>query len=220
MTGRTIIIGDIHGCIREFEKLIDELSPTDGDQVVLLGDLVNRGPDSHRVVEFAQEKNFVALIGNHELRLLTFHATQDPKGLKRYDHKTLDQLTSADWTYLRQMIPFLRLADQQHLLVHGGLIPGQTPEETSTEVLCNLKRLSPEDFPADQTPPVQIATHWSKVWNGPETIVYGHTPRLAVDRQKYAIGIDTGCVYGGFLTAFVLPEAKFVRIRARKPYAK
>lgn len=220
MPARTIVIGDIHGCAREFEKLLTEVKPTSDDAVILLGDLVNRGPDTRRVVEIARQNRFRALLGNHELRLLTFNATEDPAVLKKYDHPSIDALEEPDWDYLRQMEPFIRLPDSGHLLIHGGLPPGSRPESLGADVLTNTKRISPTDVPESHRHLVRQPLHWSKVWPGPETVIYGHTPRLAIDRQHFAIGIDTGCVYGGFLTACILPDLEFVQVRAKRPYAR
>jgi len=86
MNGRLIAVGDIHGCDKEFEELLDKLDLKKDDRLVLLGDLINRGPDSDRVVGLAREHATVSLLGNHELRLLNFRKTDDPSHLKKYDH--------------------------------------------------------------------------------------------------------------------------------------
>ena len=59
------------------------------------------------------------------------------------------------------------------------------------------------------------APHWSERWVGPPFVVYGHTPRPEPAQSAWALGIDTGCVDGGSLTAYVLPERRLVRVRAR-----
>ena len=62
--------------------------------------------------------------------------------------------------------------------------------------------------------------HWSTLWNGPPFVIYGHTPREEVARTKWTLGIDTACVLGGSLTAYVLPEKKIVQVKARETYYK
>ena len=64
------------------------------------------------------------------------------------------------------------------------------------------------------------APHWSELWPGPAFVVYGHTPRPEVARTKWTLGIDTACVLGGALTAYVLPEKKIVQVKARQAYFK
>src|SRR6187551_705831 len=99
MPGRLIAIGDIHGCHKEFADLLDKLDLRKDDRLILLGDLINRGPDSGKVVELAREYATVSLLGNHELRHLNYRRTDDPTHLKRDDYATIDQLRGKDWDY-------------------------------------------------------------------------------------------------------------------------
>ena len=103
MKGRLIAIGDIHGCYREFEDLLEKLELEKHDRVILLGDLVNRGPDSAKVIALARKHARLALLGNHELRLLNYRKTGDPTHLKKNDYDTLKQLDHHDWAYLSAM---------------------------------------------------------------------------------------------------------------------
>jgi predicted phosphodiesterase len=75
MNGRLIAIGDIHGCHQEFAELLDRVAFSKDDQLILLGDLVNRGPDSNRVIDLARQYKAISLLGNHELRLLNYRKT-------------------------------------------------------------------------------------------------------------------------------------------------
>ena len=63
---RTIFIGDVHGCLRELQAMIERIAPTADDRVILLGDLINRGPDSAGVVAFVADRGFECLMGNHD----------------------------------------------------------------------------------------------------------------------------------------------------------
>ena len=92
MNGRLIAIGDIHGCHAEFAELLERLAPTKDDQLILLGDLVNRGPDSTKVIDLARAANAISLLGNHELRLLNYRRTKDRDFLKENDQETFGQL--------------------------------------------------------------------------------------------------------------------------------
>ena len=88
MTGRLIAVGDIHGCHNEFEELLGQLELKAGDRLVLLGDLVNRGPSSSKVIDLARASGSISLLGNHELRLLKFRRTGDKKFVKEHDLET------------------------------------------------------------------------------------------------------------------------------------
>jgi len=217
---RSIIIGDIHGCSAEFEDLLEKIGPRIGDRIFLLGDLVNRGPDSARVLDLAIRHQCVSMMGNHEFRLLRYHRFGDRSILKGYDRATLETMKPAHWSYMASMKAALSLADQKTLLVHGGFLPHQPWAEQPLETVCRLKVLPKEEavLPFLSRGQSVKGTHWSEVWPGPETVFYGHTPRSKVTFNAFTVGLDTACVYGNFLTACILPEMELVQIRARRAY--
>src|SRR5437763_11525154 len=92
MTGRLIAIGDVHGCHLEFAELLAKLALTKDDRLILLGDLVNRGPDSCKVIDLARQHGALSLLGNHELRLLKYRRSTDKKHLKEGDTETIARL--------------------------------------------------------------------------------------------------------------------------------
>lgn len=217
LSARTIIIGDIHGCLHEFEELLAQVSPVAGDEVVLLGDLVNRGPDIRGVVQLARTAGFRALMGNHELRLLEFRRRRDPAILKNYDKQSLAVLQEEDWHYLEQMLWLYETADSAFVAVHGGFRPGIPWRTQPLEMIAQTKHIPWQEITPSRRFGKQ-SRHWSEVWEGPPTVIYGHTPRPRVKFTPHALGIDTACVYGGFLTACVLPDLQIVRVRARRAY--
>jgi serine/threonine protein phosphatase 1 len=219
MSGRLIAIGDIHGCHKEFEDLLEELELTNDDRLVLLGDLVNRGPDSAKVVQLAREHATASLLGNHELRLLNYRKTDDPSHLKKYDRETYDQLNGKCWDYLESMP--LTYADEELgvVLVHGGFLPDRPWQKQPARVVTRIQVVDRDGEPRKRSE-APDAPHWAELWNGPPFVVYGHTPREEVARTKWTLGIDTGCVLGGALTAYILPEKKIVQVKARERYFK
>ena len=88
--GRFIAIGDVHGCVDELATLIEKLEIQPKDQVIYLGDLVNRGPDSHGVISIARKTATVAIVGNHELRLLKYRQTGSDAALQPTREKLSD----------------------------------------------------------------------------------------------------------------------------------
>mgnify|MGYP001550388522 CR=1 FL=1 len=217
MKGRLIAIGDIHGCYREFADLLEKLKLEHHDRVVLLGDLINRGPDSAKVIALARAHARLALLGNHELRLLNYRKTGDPTHLKKNDYDTLKQLSSKDWAYLSAMP--LTYHEQTHavVLVHGGFLPGQPWHRQPARVVTRIQNIDKEGNPQKRSA-APNAPHWSKLWNGPPFVVYGHTSRSEVARLKWSLGIDTSCAMGGSLTACVLPEKKIIQVKAYEKY--
>ncbi len=217
MAGRLIAVGDIHGCPDEFEALLDKVDLRPSDRLVLLGDLVNRGPDSHRVIQLARRHATRSLLGNHELRLLNYRKTDDPSHLKRSDYATLEQLDGRCWDYLEGMELTYEDEDLGVVLVHGGFLPDQPWRRQPARVVTRIQVVDRNGEPRKRAEAPE-APHWSEVWKGPPFVVYGHTPRETVERTKWTIGIDTGCALGGALTAFVLPEGRIVQVKARRRY--
>jgi serine/threonine protein phosphatase 1 len=219
MPGRLIAVGDIHGCHREFEELLDKLDLRDEDRLVLLGDLISRGPDSGRVVELARRHATVSLLGNHELRHLNFRRTDDPSHLKKYDYATMEQLRGKDWDYLEGMKLTYDDPELGVVLVHGGFLPDRPWQRQPARIVTRIQVVGPDGEPHKRSE-LPDAPHWSTLWSGPPFVIYGHTPREDVVRTKWTLGIDTSCVLGGMLTAYVLPEKKIVQVKARETYFK
>lgn len=217
MNGRLIAIGDIHGCHLEFAELLTRLSPTRDDRVVLLGDLVNRGPDSVKVIDLARECRAIALLGNHELRLLRYRRTGDKRFVKEADLETSARLRPADWAYLEAMTLTYEEPELNTVCVHGGFLPTQPWQKQAADVVTRIQVVDREGRPAKRAERPD-APAWADLWSGPPFVVYGHTPRELVYKLKWSVGIDTGCVLGGHLTAYELPEKRFTQVKARQRY--
>lgn len=213
MKGRVIAVGDIHGCAEEFATLIEKLALTRHDRLILLGDLVNRGPDSRGVIALARKHARCALLGNHELRLLNYRRTGDPTHLKKYDRETLDQLSDADWRYLAQMPLTHYVHELETVMVHGGFLPDRPWRGQRARVVARIQVVGPDGEP-HKTSDFPDAPHWSDLWEGPPFVVYGHTPRPVPKRLEWSLGIDTGCVRGGALTACILPGRELIQVRS------
>jgi hypothetical protein len=105
------------------------------------------------------------------------------------------------------------------VVVHAGVWPGLEIERQDPELLLHGQCIRPPE-PGTRWPSKAPAgwTFWTHHWKGPERVIFGHT---VLDRplvSAWAVGIDTGCVHGGELTAFVLPEGRLVSVRARRNY--
>jgi predicted phosphodiesterase len=217
MTGRIIAIGDIHGCHHEFAELLALLEPTEDDRLILLGDLINRGPDSCKVIDLARRHRAISLLGNHELRLLTCRKTKDPSQLRETDAVTFSKLRPSDWEYLGQMPLTHHVAELNTVFVHGGFLPGIPWQKQPAGIVTRIQAIDSEGR-ARKRADAPDAPLWADLWNGPPFVVYGHTPRPEVHKLKWSLGIDTACVMGGALTAYILPEKRIVQVKARKKY--
>jgi predicted phosphodiesterase len=217
MNGRLIAIGDIHGCHLEFAELLDRIEPTKDDRIVILGDLVNRGPDSCRVLDLARGVKAVALLGNHELRLLKYRRTGDTKYAKEHDLDTFGKLRPQDWAYLEAMPLTFEEKELNTVFVHGGFLPGEPWQRQQAEVVTRIQVVDRDGRPGKRSA-MPEAPLWADLWGGPPFVVYGHTPRPEVYKLKWSAGIDTACVMGGYLTAYILPERNFIQVKARRAY--
>jgi predicted phosphodiesterase len=214
---RTLFIGDVHGCAEELDALLHACGHRRGDRVVLVGDLVAKGPDSAGVVRRARERGMLAVRGNHDEHVLRWRAGKMPEGkkLKREHKQVLDTLEDEDWAYLESLPMHLHVPELNVRVVHGGLVPGVPLEEQKPELMLNLRSITPDGEPSKK---MEAGAPWASQWKGPELIIFGHDALRGVQRYPYAIGLDSGCVYGRELTAYVLPEGRFYSVKARRVY--
>jgi predicted phosphodiesterase len=215
---RTLFIGDVHGCAEELEELLRECGYREGeDRVVLVGDLVAKGPDSAGVVRRAREGGMLAVRGNHDAHVLRWHWGRMREGKKpKPEHQqVLDTLTDEDWAYLESLPLHLHLPELNVRVVHGGLVPGVPLAEQRPELLLNLRSITPEGAPSKK---LDAGVPWASLWPGPELVIFGHDALRGLQQHPHAIGLDTGCVYGRRLTAYALPEARFYSVPAKRVY--
>ncbi len=216
-TGRLIAVGDIHGCAVEFAELLDKLQLQRGDRLILLGDLVNRGPDSRLVLDLARAAHAHCLLGNHELRLLRSRRRDDDSLLRAEDRATVAALRPADWEFLAAM-PLTHFEEELNtVFVHGGFLPGVPWRRQPAEVVTRIQVVDEHGQPRKRAE-APGAPLWAERWAGPPFVVYGHTPRPTVHKLKWSLCLDTACVHGGYLTAYVLPERRLVQVKARRRY--
>jgi serine/threonine protein phosphatase 1 len=216
-TGRLIAVGDIHGCAAEFAELLDKLALQRGDRLILLGDLVNRGPDSRLVLDLARAARARCLLGNHELRLLRSRRERDDSILRAEDRATIAALRPADWDFLAAM-PLTHFAeDLNTVFVHGGFLPGTPWQRQHAEVVTRIQVIDAAGQPRKRADSPGSPV-WAERWAGPPFVVYGHTPRPTVHKLKWSLCIDTACVFGGSLTAYILPERRLVQVKAKRRY--
>lgn len=216
---RTLFIGDVHGCARELDALLEKCAWRPGDRVVLVGDLVAKGPDSAGVVRRARELGALAVRGNHDEHVLRWHEGRMPPGkeLKPAHRQVLETLSPEDWDYLAALPLYRRFPELNVVAVHGGVVPGVPLEAQRDEDLLNLRSITPEGRPSKR---LEAGTPWASHWKGPELIIFGHDAVRGLQRHPYAIGLDSGCVYGKELTAYVLPEGRFYSVKAERVYVE
>jgi bis(5'-nucleosyl)-tetraphosphatase (symmetrical) len=232
---RRIFIGDIQGCLEELERLLALLKfDTARDALEPVGDLVNRGPDSLGVLRLLKSMNAGGVLGNHDLHLLA--TSRGARKQRRGD--TLSEILEAhdreDLLVWLRAKPFVKTWPGL-ILVHAGLHPTWTDPlaafaglETEAlhpniEFATRVRWCTPEGIrpdPDDDPPKVSGYRPWHE--HRPclgETIVFGHWARPGLVKTSNLRGLDTGCVWGGRLTAWIAGEDQFVSVAAARAYS-
>lgn len=210
---RTIVIGDLHGCHDEAVELLAKLAVTSSDRVIFTGDLVDRGPQPRACVELAMQHECV--LGNHEEKHLQQRHSK-PDRLSPSHLFTRDQLEPRHYAYFERLPLFLRLPEYGAAVVHAGAFPGVPLEQQSPHHLLHVQHIAPpttKSYWPSKAPPGH--RFWTHYWRGPERLIFGHS---VLDRplvSPWAVGIDTGGVFGKGLTALVLPDWQLVTIATR-----
>jgi serine/threonine protein phosphatase 1 len=212
MDSRTIVVGDIHGCYDELMDLMEQVRLQPNDRVVSVGDLISKGPKSREVLGiFMTDSRFSTVIGNHDLILRRRWNGENVelKPAQKETHKEL-KAEKEQYTVFFNALPFV-IDLGTHLVVHAGLRPNVELHSQTTGDLTKIRTLGP-DRESDQ------GTPWYQMYSGEKVVLFGHWPAPEPRRGKKAIGLDTGCVYGHQLTAYIIETDEFVSVPARKTY--
>lgn len=216
------IIGDIHGCGDELEELLGKLG---GRKVIFLGDLVDRGPRIPDVLRIAmdmvEEGKALCVPGNHDDKLkrwLQGKRVRIAHGLEQ----SIEQLEDHPRRFRRRVLAFLEglvshyVLDGGRLVVaHAGLkeeMHGRTAGQVRSFAMYGETTGESDEFG------LPIRLNWAAGYRGSATVVYGHTPVHRPEWLNNTINIDTGCVFGGRLTALRYPELELVSVPARRIY--
>jgi serine/threonine protein phosphatase 1 len=210
-------IGDIHGCAKTLDQLLETISPASDDHLVFIGDYVDRGPDSKgvidRLIRLKKECRCTFLRGNHEEMMVNFLDFEDSElwHINGGDATLASYFVHDDrYDIPDEHVEFIRQTEayrdeQDFFFVHAGLKPHMTIEE-------NLTHFSSEVFLWERTHLAAKELAWEK------PVVCGHTPQREPLNRPRLICIDTGCVYTsypgyGVLTAVRLPERDMIQVR-------
>jgi hypothetical protein len=192
--------------------LTEKVELQENDRVISVGDLITKGPKSREVLEhFISDKRFTSVIGNHDLTLRRRWNGEDVE-FKKAQKKTNKELKAHRDTFLNYLnsLPFL-IELENHLVVHAGIRPQVALHSQTTGDLTRMRTLGPDRESDEGTP-------WYLVYQGEKTVLFGHWPAPEPRRGPKAIGLDTGCVYGHNLTAYIIETDEFVSVPALKVY--
>lgn len=213
--GRLVIVGDVHGCALELRRLLDHVSfKSCRDTLVLVGDLVNKGPRSAEVVQLARQLNALCVRGNHEDQVLEawFRVGRYSAGVDSWSNKgLLDELSCDDIKWMQELPLSITFRWLGMIVVHAGLVPGRPLEAQDFKDLAWIRDLRKDHagmWQGLQTPQ-HDSQDWASQWPGPEHIVFGHDAKRKLQQCQCATGLDTGCCYGFKLSALVVDPENF-----------
>jgi predicted kinase/2-polyprenyl-3-methyl-5-hydroxy-6-metoxy-1,4-benzoquinol methylase len=232
LTGPFDVIGDVHGCRGELEELLAELGylPTsgslrhpDGRTAVFVGDLVDRGPDTpgvlRLVMAMVSSGDALVVCGNHEqklVRALRGRKVQLSHGLA----ESLDQLAAQDEEFRVKVEAFCDSLIAHYVLDGGKLVVAHAglPERYHGRASGRVRSVALYGDTTGETDEYGLPVRypWARDYRGSATVLYGHTPTPEVEWINGTLCLDTGCVFGGKLTALRYPEREIVEVKAKQ----
>ena len=220
--GRTIFIGDVHGCKQEFATLLHRLDYDPVcDRLYLTGDSFARGPDPAGVLDLIHSSGAQAVIGNHDwktLRCIIHNKTgafPDEKFSKSQRTTLLLMPERIDeLAHYLESLP-VSIVGRRWVLVHAGVHPQLGPLGTDLRTALTIRTFPDYDS--------MTGPHWYDLYRGPKMVVFGHDARGGLVRREHngrltAIGLDTGCVYGGRLSSWILEQDRIIDVQAEDMY--
>lgn len=219
---RTIFIGDLHGCADEFRALLIKLDYNPKfDRLYLTGDSFARGPKPSETLDAIAESKAKSVMGNHDMRMLQHlsrkeTASRNDEKISKSQIETINKMSHR----LPELIDYLgslpiSVSSLGWILVHAGIDPEKGISGTSAQTALTIRTHPGPNIPGNKK--------WYESYEGETLIIFGHDAKGGIVRRlrngkPNAIGLDTGCVYGGSLTAYILEEDRFVSVKCAKMY--
>ena len=218
----TLFVGDVHGCAKELSHLLKKVRfrPLK-DRLLMVGDAFSRGPDPRSVWEQIQENDAEMVLGNHDDRLLRqltrWIEGKDPKLARPGQRFTFTELLPvAD-----RLLPWLDdrplyIDEEEFLMVHAGVNPEGGLATTTREQFLRIRTWPPTEDTG--------GARWYEYYEPTDQLlVFGHDAlgglverRHSPDSLPYIVGLDSACVYGGKLSAYLLEEDRIVQVKSRR----
>lgn len=244
MSRRVICVGDIHGMLDELIELLEKCRWTPGvDRLIFAGDLVDRGPNSAGVIDFAMKHNVTVTVGNHDDKYIRYrrhevkeknkNGYQNPMSLRSEKAKVWETLTDEHLAFLEAQPYILPIPEYNSVVVHAGVLPNRSLTEQNRRTCLFVRYVDEKTFeqrhlgPNFTQPPGSV--HWTSLYTGAKDIVYGHDvqsitePVIKTNKNGgRTIGIDTGACFGGRLTAFIYSKqakrGEIVQVQSKYTY--
>ena len=228
------IVGDVHGCLAELEALLERLGYVEEDGVlrhpegrkaIFVGDLVDRGPDTpgvlRRVMAMVRAGTALCAPGNHDVKLLRKLRGRDV-GVTHGLAESLAQLAQETAEFRAEVAEFIDSLVSHYVLDGGRLVVAHAglAESLQGRGSAAVRAFALYGETTDETDEygLPVRYNWAADYRGRAAVVYGHTPVLEPEWLNNTLCIDTGCVFGGRLTALRYPEREVVAVPAALVY--
>lgn len=230
-----IVVGDPHGTKDEFNQLLDKINyDPKKHRVLIVGDLADRGSDPVGLIKQVRKMELECVLGNHEEKILRWYRHEDIRKLAGKDNpiRVSDQrrdewaaLSKKDLAWISSLPLQIHIKDNWYV-VHAGMEPGLPFDQQDIGRIIRLRyvdangrhvKMKDREQPPD-------SWFWAERWNQPYNIIFGHQvfpePRIFKNDNNVCIGVDSGCCFGGALTAYNIERNEFVQVKAKKTYYK
>ena len=227
-----LVIGDVHGCFDELVQLLALAHASVGDAgrvlKILVGDLVNKGPKSRHVLRFLLQqdnrKTVLAVRGNHDDVVVdqVLNVIRKDASRLRDKNKWMLEVTDDELELLMQLPYTISVPALDALIVHAGVVPDVPLHQLAPRDLVSMRNLvQQEDGGYRASRSHAEGRPWAACWSGPTHVYFGHDAKRLLQREPFATGLDTGCVYGRELTALFIKgrrKGQFISVKAQRVY--
>ncbi len=209
----TLVIGDIHGCWDELRDLLDKAALGQDDQIVAVGDLIDRGPQPGKVLDFfGQTPNARTVMGNHERKHVRWRRGEVKPSLGQKIARR--QLGQPGWEAACNAMETMPLWIELPwaIVVHGFFEPGVALEKQNPSVLLGT-------MTGERHMKAHGGRQWYERYDGDKPLIVGHlqytTDHSALVHNERVFGLDTGASHGGRLTGLLLPQMRLISVPSR-----
>jgi len=236
---RTIVITDVHGCADELDALLDKAAYSISDRVVFLGDAMDRGPKCNEVLNILRNVKADCCMGNHDEKHARYYShEQKVAKIPGYKNPMTNfakneekfwiyrSLSPENVAFMRSWQPTVKI-NENTVGVHAGIIPGIPLEHQKYEILLHVRWIDNDKrkmvpLKKDFSQP-ENTYFWTDRFNEEYNVVFGHSvldlekPTINKSARGFlTIGLDTGAVFGGRLTAYIPEQEGFISVPSKQ----
>jgi len=229
---KTVIISDIHGCYDEFIELLDVIKyDKKSTRLIILGDMVDRGPKSYEVIKKVKSLNVEVAVGNHDSKMVrwlkhnkNFIENKVPHPMKKVlesDYVHYLKLNEDELNWVKNLPTKIHIKDN-FWGIHAGCVSNTKFEDQKFDALIRVRYVDANGkmlaLPKNKKQP-ENSFFWTELWDQPYSIIYGHhvhdEPRIDRNKNNICIGIDGGAPFGKYLNAFCLEDFTFTKVKSK-----